>query len=160
MVVGYSELDITLCHVAGLALGEKLAVLDALHQVENEGTRLELINRLVRHVFLASGKEAHFAEAIGALRYCKTLRNQFAHAQWKGENGQLWFTNPKQINWSSGLENITWKATSLDLLKEQEAYFVYTRRCLMSLEWFFIAPKAPRPFPARIPQPKKHIEAG
>ncbi len=71
MVIGYSELDIALCFIGGLALGQKWAVLDALHAIENEGTRLDVISRLVRHIMVAKGHEAKFAEAIGAIRYCK-----------------------------------------------------------------------------------------
>jgi hypothetical protein len=133
LVIGYSELDITLCHVGGLALGEKWAVLDALHKIQNEGTRLDVVNRLVRHVFKAKGYEAKFGEAIGAISFCKTIRNQYAHAQWKTGNGQLWFTNPRRIKWVAN-GPIEWKPTSLPVLEAQEAYFEYTRKCLMWLE--------------------------
>ncbi|TRC98272.1 hypothetical protein FJV76_13160 [Mesorhizobium sp. WSM4303] len=154
MVIGYSELDIALCFIGGLALGQKWAVLDALHAIENEGTRLDVISRLIKHVMVARGQDAKFGEAIGALRYCKGVRNQYAHAQWIHINGMLMFTNPKDIPWKPDGQ-IHWKITSLALLKSQEAYFEYTRKCLMWLEASFSWLEEPLRWPEHMQQPPR-----
>jgi hypothetical protein len=157
IVIGYSELHITLCHIAGLALGEKWSVLDALQNVDNEGTRLDLVNRLVRHKFAEQNMEAKFGEVIGAMRYCKSVRNQYAHAHWiVDEHNCLCFTSSRGIQWTSEAK-IPWKLVTLTLLKEQQVYFEYTRRCLLSFEWALLQPNRKRPFPAHMAQPAKHI---
>ncbi|TGS86693.1 hypothetical protein EN817_17480 [Mesorhizobium sp. M3A.F.Ca.ET.174.01.1.1] len=154
MVIGYSELDICLCFIGGLAVGEKWAVLDAIHTIENEGTRLDLVNRLVRHKMVERGFEAKFGEAIGALRFCKGLRNQYAHAQWVHHSGKLLFTNARDIPWKAdGI--IRWKSTNLELLKQQEAYFEYTRKCLMWLEAAFAWPERSLVWPEHMDQPPR-----
>ncbi|TPN53982.1 hypothetical protein [Mesorhizobium sp. B1-1-7] len=158
MVIGYSELDISLCFVGGLALGEQFAVLDALHAIDNEGTRLDVVSRLVRHVMVAKGHEAKFAEAIGAMRYCKAVRNQYAHAQWVHMQGRMMFTNARDISWKPD-GKMRWKLIDLALLKTQETYFEYTRKCLLWLEASFKWPDRPILWPEHMQQPPKHEAA-
>lgn len=155
LVLGYSELDIMFCHVGGLALGNKSVVMDALHKIQNEGTRIDVVSRLVRHVFSTPEKSAQFGETLGAIKFCKTVRNQYAHAKWGDDGNGLIFFNAHDANWLNA-DPFAWKATNLALLKEQEAYFEYTRKCLLALEWELSYPNDSRTFPPHMQQPKKH----
>lgn len=155
-MIGYSELDITLCHIGGLALDQKWTVLDALHSVENEGARLELVNKLARHILAEKSMGAKFGEAIGAMRYCKSARNQYAHAHWMvDEHKKLHFASSRSIEWTQN-GSISWNGIDVTLLLEQLAYFEYTRRCLMWFEWKLLNPTQNRPFPSHTPQPPRH----
>lgn len=156
MVLGYSELDITLCFVGGLALGQKWAVLSALHALDNESARLDMVNRLVKHVMIERGIDAKFGEAIGAMRHCKKIRNQYAHAQWIDRNNTLMFASAKDIPWKAdGV--IQWKVTNFHLLQKQKAYFEYTRKCLIWLEAEFSMPHNPLQWPPHMRQPPKQV---
>jgi hypothetical protein len=133
LVAGYPELDMCLCHVCGLAIGNKFAVLSALHKVTSEQARIDIANELCRHVFEEKGWAAKFGEAVGAITYCRKVRNQYAHSQWMSLHGHLAFVSAEKINWHTH-GKIRWAFTSLAVLRAQESYFEYTRKCLMWLE--------------------------
>lgn len=132
LVVGYPELDIQLCMVCGLAMANRQIFLEALHKIESESVRIEVANALCRKVFIDKGLEAQFGEAIGAMRYCRKIRNQYSHTQFADLNNLLCFTQADKVNWIAGT-TITFHATSLDVLQAQESYFEYTRKCLITL---------------------------
>ena len=170
LVTGYGELDITLCHLAGIALGERLVMMDALVSIENEGTRLDLISKLVRHLMVKLEYGNEFGEAIGAMRYCKGVRNQYAHAQWSEQDGQLFFAKASEIKYSeNGYSDLSKrKGITLSLLQEQAAYFSYTRSNLVALEYNLMraeldlpltTPRQTIAFPAHMTKPPKHIPA-
>jgi hypothetical protein len=133
LVAGYPELDMCLCHLCGLAIGNKFAVLSALHKVTSEQARIDISNELCRHVFEQRGLSAKFGEAVGAITYCRKIRNQYAHAQWISLHDHLAFVRADNITWQK-FETIPWSSTSLSVLTAQESYFEYTRKCLMWLE--------------------------
>ncbi|RUU97968.1 hypothetical protein EOA79_24065 [Mesorhizobium sp. M1A.F.Ca.IN.020.03.2.1] len=155
MVIGYSELDISLCLVGGLALGHKWAVLDALHTIKDEGTRLDVVGRLVRHIMVEKTLEPKFGETIGAMRYCKTVRNQYAHAQWANFDGMLRFTSTRDIHWRPDGGPTEWKAVDPVILRAQEAYFEYTRKCLLWLTFALEHPGKAIRWPEHMEQPPK-----
>lgn len=133
LVTGYPELDIMLCHVCGLAIGNKLAVIGALHKVTSEQARIDIANELCRHIYEAKDMTAKFGEAIGAITHCRKIRNQYAHAQWASIEGKLGFLRAESHNWKAGAP-LKWSFIDGGLLQQQESYFEYTRKCLMWLE--------------------------
>lgn len=158
LVAGYPELDICLCHVCGLALGNKFAVLGALHKVTSAQTRIEMANQLCRHVFEKINMAAKFGEAIGAITYCRKVRNQYAHAQWASLDGRLAFLRAENVNWTP-TGKLHWSFTSLPVLQQQESYFEYTRKCLMWLEALWGSPEANLQWPEHIRQPPLREDA-
>lgn len=127
-----------------------------LHSIENEGTRLDVVNRLVRHVMVEKGCEAKFGEAIGAMKWCKGIRNQYAHAQWVKKDGQMMFGKATDMTWQPDA-SYTWKVINLPLLKLQESYFEYTRKCLMWFELAFSEPSEILDFPEHTAKPAKSV---
>lgn len=157
LVVGYAELDLSLCHVCGLALGNKLAVINALHAVTSEQARIDIANRLCRHVFEERKLESKFGDAVGAMDYCRKVRNQYAHSQWADLDGKLAFIRADNVNWKPG-GSMPWKFTNLPILQSQESYFAYTRNCLLYLERQWTMPGTRPKWPTHIPQPP--LQAG
>lgn len=152
LVTGYPELDIALCHICGLAIGNKFAVLSALHKVQSEQARIDIANELCRHVLKDMGLEAKFGEAVGAITFCRKIRNQYAHAQWASLHGHLAFVRAESVNWkANGV--INWSFTSLPVLQAQESYFEYTRKCLLWVEhqWDDLGPNLKWPEHMRRP---------
>jgi hypothetical protein len=169
MVIGFGELEILFGICAGLAIEQKNVVLMAFHEVNTSGPRIKVANALAAQAIINLGYKNEYAEAYGALNFCQNVRNQYAHCQFgHSQNGGVMFTKTEGSFSANGITP-NWKGLTLALLKEQEAYFVYTRSLLMFLEDQIpyaiakrnSAPHYHRPIrqkPARIPQPPKHTD--
>ena len=162
MVLGYSELDFTLCHAVGLALNDKWTVMNALHSLKQEAARLDIIEHLARGSFEKLGILPEFTESIFAMRYCRARRNTYAHATWIIENREMpnpkfRFTDLTEAVWPTKLKT---KVLDLPLIKLQEAYFDYTKACVLFLEAKADPVRAPfLKMPTKIQPPKPHIDA-
>jgi hypothetical protein len=132
MVIGYGELDLSFAHMAGLAIGQTYAVLDACHVIRSESGRLDIANALAVNSFrqMKLGEEYEYSHK--AVRFCLKLRNQHAHSQWGEIEGRLMFSSAEGA-FRQPLQPIRWNLITLDLLKKQEAYFEHTRKCLLTL---------------------------
>lgn len=155
MVLAYSELDLVLCHAAGLVMNDKFAMLNALHSVKQEVARLDIVRHLTSNLFNAAGLKVEFQTCIDSMKYCRTIRNQYAHATWGASSSGLEFGDLTATDWHDGP---TMHPTSLALLQAQEAFFEYTKECLLFLEGKVSVPvRMHRPWPTKIPTPKKHL---
>lgn len=155
MVLAYSELDLVLCHAAGLVMNDKFAMLNALHSVKQEAARLDIIRHLTAGLFGARGLKAEFQTCIDAMKYCRSIRNQYAHATWGSAATGLEFGDLTDTDWNNGPKM---NPTSLSLLREQEAFFEYTKECLLYLEGKVSDPvRTHRQYPTRIQTPKRHL---
>lgn len=169
MVIGYGEIELLFGICAGLALKHRNVVLVAFHKVSTAGARIEIANALASEAIKALKLQNEYAEAFGAVRFCSQIRNQFAHCQFgRAEDDSMIFAKAEDSIDKNGFKP-KWKGLTLALLKEQEAYFVYTRALLLHLEnriqiavqeqddlprtWPLLHKK-----PARIPLPPKHTD--
>ena len=153
LVVGYPDLDLALCSICGLALGNRQAVLEALHKVTSEQARIEMANSLAKHVLKELELSAKFGECIGAITHCRKIRNQYAHAQWMSYNGFLHFLRAENVNFNRPFEEIKWKSTSIGVLKDQLSYFEYARECLVWIEHKLAVPGKALQWPQHMRQP-------
>lgn len=132
MVIGYGELEINLIHLAGIAIKQKWPVLEACHSVRTETGKIDIAVALSCDVMVEQGLSSEFETAVRYLRYCLKIRNNYAHAHWGEIDGILQFTNTDGI-FDRPLKSLAWKKLSLDLLKQQEAFFENTRMWLLYL---------------------------
>lgn len=167
MVIGYGEIELLFGICAGLALEHRNVVLMAFHKVSTAGARIEIGDALAADAIRKLGLQNEYGEALGALRFCSQIRNQFAHCQFGlSEKDTIMFAKAED---SIGINGFSpnWRGLTLTLLKEQEAYFVYTRAALLHLENRIQIATAERddlprtrPLfhkkPASIPRPPKH----
>jgi hypothetical protein len=108
------------------------------------------------------GVIGQWTNAFGALRYCKDVRNQYAHCNWYSDEGRpLTFVNLERDTASpEGTLNIQLYPTDLALLRKQHDYFEYANDWLYFLDCRcrkVKEEKVPEPsVPKSIPQPPKH----
>jgi hypothetical protein len=131
MVIGYGEIDLSFAHMAGLVVGQTYAVLDACHAVRSETARLDVAHALAAGAFKRVNLEDEYTYTHAAVRHCLRIRNQHAHSQW-GDLEGLHLSNAERA-FSQPLKPIEWKPITLELLKQQEAYFEHTRLCVLTM---------------------------
>lgn len=160
MIIGYGELELSFAHIAGIALKQKYAVLEACHSIRSEGARLKLIDALAHEVFAKEGLSSEYEATHRAMNFCLKVRNLYTHAQWGELETGLNFTNPEEV-FTRPLKPVRWTPVSLELLEKQEAYFDNTRQWLLYLEAVLEARAKRRqsqwPRPQKMHQPILHI---
>src|SRR5258707_682232 len=93
MLLGYGELEFELLSCAAEVVGRDVA-LKVLFRARGEKQRIEIGDAIVRPQFKGTQLETHYAETIGALHWCRTIRNQYAHSHWlHWEKEGLFFTS-------------------------------------------------------------------
>ena len=132
IVIGYGELEINLIHLSGLAINQKWPVLAACHSVRTETGKIDIAVALAKDAMKEQGLGAEFEIAVRYLRHCLTIRNNYAHAHWGEFQGELKFMKADGA-FERPLKPIQWKAITLDLVKQQEAFFENTRKWLLYL---------------------------
>lgn len=158
MVIGYSELDLGICHASGLILNNRWSVLAALHSLRQEAARLDIIEHLTRAPFAAAGLGAEFEETLQSLKHCRSIRNKYAHATWNIDDTAtphvLLFADITNTDWTNAKPKFV--RTSLVLIQAQEAFFDYTKGCVLFLETRAKG-QSHQSMPPKIPQPLQHL---
>jgi hypothetical protein len=161
LVVGYGELEFLFHCCVGAALQDEDAAFRALFRIRGEATRIDVGDALMRQQYSATKLRDRYNEMIGAMRFCKTVRNQYAHAHWRGDkDGWVSFAALEQAAKShAGTPTIAFTPIKLPVLTQQEEYFVYTAQTLQHLwpEYEHLTGQKltgpRRPEPTIIPQP-------
>ena len=133
MVVGYGELELTFAHCAGLALGQTYEVLNAIQSVRSESARIKIADALSSGAYKKLALEPQYADALGGLRHCLKIRNQYAHSQYSRAGRRLKFFNPNNT-FTSPTKPLPYRWISIPMLKEQAAFFGWTRDMLIYLQ--------------------------
>ena len=87
IVAGYGELEYAMSLCLGTAIGDEDAAYKCFFRTRGEEQRIEIADALMRHVFSKHELIGEYGETIGAVRWCRKLRNQYAHAHWMGYQG-------------------------------------------------------------------------
>jgi len=131
MVVGYGELELSYGALAGDIIGDKWSVLKAFHYIRSEMTRIDVANALCETKVVAMGFADEYAQVLTALKYCREVRNRYTHQQWGDMDGMLCITKAEAA--FQKRERPTWYTLDLALIEAQEAFFEYTRLCILTL---------------------------
>jgi hypothetical protein len=101
--------------------------------VNGEGARLNVADAILRPFFNTLNLAGQWVDALDALRYCKDVRNQYAHCEWFTEDGPLSFTNLEKGARSpaNGILHSRFYPTDLKLLQKQEQYLEHAN------DWLF-----------------------
>src|SRR6476646_8092448 len=99
-----------------------------LFRVNGEAARLDVADAILRPFFEALKLGGQWGCTLGALRYCKNVRNQYAHCNWHSdEQRHLCFHNmDRDADSRDEILNVHLYPTDLDLLQKQHQYFEYT----------------------------------
>lgn len=130
IVLSYPDLIVSFAHSVGLAVGLKHAALEALLSLSGEKYRVIAGRALARRAIEERGLSAEMDEICRALGACGRIRNEYAHQSVFDEGGSLYLVEPRP-DFDSGYKR---SEVTLDLLRQQQAYFEYTRNCLLWLE--------------------------
>jgi hypothetical protein len=135
LVLGYSELEVIMVYAMGPALNVHMAdAVRMLFRTRSEANRLDIADAAMRPFFADHGQGDAFTRWVGAMRHCKNIRNQYAHAFWGRNRDGLFFNNLDAVAKTIG-GPITMVEYGIDLplLQEQERFFEYTSGCLAYL---------------------------
>ena len=136
LLAGYTNLEIGLLHCVQMATGNFDKSLKAMFRVRGETNRILKCQELGEPIYNGLKLGAPFRDAIGSMRHCLKIRNQYSHCAWWDDNsGQLAFANLEDI----ARLNIVVPELGLlpasyvneGLLAEQEAFFGYVDKLLL-----------------------------
>lgn len=135
LLSGYGELEFDIAFLLQFALGDDRDVaFKALFGIRGETARIDVADNLMRRRYQEVGLGEDYGEAIGAMRHCLRIRNQYAHCQWvRNLDRGLCFVDVEEIARAApevDLALVTQKNVPLDLLREQEAFFAYAQAML------------------------------
>lgn len=139
ILAGYTELEFALFNCLDTLLDDFDTILKSLFRTRGETQRIEIGDAIGRHKFHAIGLGNEFEAAIGALQFCRRIRNSYSHC--------YWFTSPRGFGYVD-LEEVAkqnTKATADDsfftlrhlsstVVSEQSAFFTATEKFLGWLE--------------------------
>lgn len=137
MLAGYAELEIDLMHCVQVVRDDFDTVLKAMFRTRGETQRIEVADAFGRQYYHDLGLGTQFEMALGGVRYCLRIRNQYAHCNWWDDfSGKLAFANLEEVAKENtrinGLTSLTTHHVDIVLLQEQMSYFEYTDQLL---EW-------------------------
>lgn len=130
----FGELEIMLCRNAGRALQSAVTVMRTLYRIRMTSTRIDVADGLMKPTFAAYGLTDDYDLALGMLRHCLKIRNQYAHCNWADSlSSGLFFADLEDSAKTEKFE-YTFKHVSGPLLNEQLEYFAVTLEWLQFLD--------------------------
>jgi len=174
ILAGYGELEMEFANCLAATLGQHKhdhrTAIRTLFRVRGEDSRILIGDAIMRARYTDVGLEDAYNEMLGAIRYCKSIRNQYAHCHWLFEkNKGLFFTRADKPALSAiGALSFTFRHIGVPVLLKQEEYFCYTDDWLSYLQWDYLKrvrkerlPSIPVfEAPKIIPQPPRHSLPG
>lgn len=136
ILAGYGELEYLFASCFAATLGDRQSGIRAFFRIKGEDSRIQITSAIMRPKFDSVGMKDVYNETLGAMRWCKGTRNQYAHCHWAYdiEDG-LYFTDfDKAVKTETGDIMLHVEHLDLEILKQQEAYFRYTLDLLRYLE--------------------------
>jgi hypothetical protein len=134
MLISYGEIEFALLTCIGAVLNRDMdQALRILFRVPGEGPRVSVADAILRPAFTAIGLGPKWGNALGAVRACKSIRNQYAHCHWQIHQGQLAFMNlDEHAKSPEGDVQISYRHIDGPLIAEQLMFF---ENALQSLYW-------------------------
>jgi hypothetical protein len=163
LLIAYGEIEFALLGCLNAALDQDMDTSTRiLFRVRGESARIGVADAILRPTFAKIGLSGQWGNAIGAVRHCKSIRNQFAHCHWWSDDKEahLRFLNLDAASDSpEGEVRVNLEPIDLVVLRGQKQYFEY------ALDWLYFLedelgkktgaqrPSRNRVAPKSIPQP-------
>jgi hypothetical protein len=128
ILAAYGEIEFALMGLLAEALfdGEVQDALRVLFRVHGEGPRITVCDALLRKTFQKYDLGSKWELALGAIRLCKSIRNNYAHCHWQIRREKLCFLDLDLDARSRAEEiSITWKIIDEPLVRHQVQYMGY-----------------------------------
>lgn len=135
LLAGYADLEIQLMHCAHVVRADLDTVLKTMFRTRGESARVEVADAFGRQAYKKWSLDKEFSMAVGAVKKCLKIRNQYAHCIWYDDySGQLAFTNLEEIAETNDLLHdmsaLTIMHVDVPLLRKQDEYFIFTDKFL------------------------------
>ena len=133
LLIAYGEIEFALFSLIASVLGDTQDnAVQIFFRIRGESARIEVSDALVRPSLINQGLGPKWSNAVGPLRLCKKIRNQYAHCHWILISDKLYF-----IDFDSSVESGSPDTKALmhtvdkALLQKQYEYFSY------ALDWLY-----------------------
>jgi hypothetical protein len=167
LITGYTNLEVDLLNCVQVVRDDFDAVLKAMFRVRGEANRIRIADGLGLNGYVSLGLGAEFADAIKAMSYCASIRNQFAHSvMWDDNSRKLAIAAledaadlDQKVNDLRALPSFH---VDMPLLTAQESYFCYTDDLLtwVNYQGRHLSGKLKQPYgpqPATMQKPQKRL---
>lgn len=166
IILAYGVLEVSLLECVRSALnGDIYTATRVLYRLKSESNRLEVADALVRHKMAEQKLGAAWEDAYGAFKFCKNIRNSYAHSTWISDpHGTLRFGDlEKSAKTAVGQSKISFRPLTKPILEKQFAYFAREDHLILwCLDQYQKATGLPRKLPdnqhvtkpKRVPRPR------
>jgi hypothetical protein len=132
ILIAYGELENSVVDLVDAVLDDNETALRALFRLRSEGQRLDVADAIVRKWITEQKLDGVYGQALGAVRRCKAIRNQYAHCTWFERHGALAFINLEDAARApEGPVTLTARRVDLALLRKQREFFDSTEDLLV-----------------------------
>jgi hypothetical protein len=161
----YGEIEFELSQLVGKVLKDQHQGIRVIFRSRGEETRINVADALLRPEFMRLGIKDAYEAMLGAIRHCKKIRNQYAHAHWTagfgGPEGLSFADLEESVESKIGSTFVTTYPVDATLLEKQEKYLKYASHWLYHLmdRHDFLTGKSPGPgveAPKMIEKPSLH----
>jgi hypothetical protein len=133
---GYTSLEVDLMNCVKSVRQDLDTVIKAMYRIRGETSRIRIADAFGRQHYISLGLGQDFQNAIGAMKRCVSIRNQYAHSIWYDDNsGQLAFAHLEKIAEKSEMVNDLFSAeikhVAIELLTKQFEFFEDTSTLLL-----------------------------
>lgn len=138
LLLAYSELEVGLMHIVMAARKDFDSSFKAMYRIRGEEQRIKIADGLARQALLGLEENLgnQFAVSIGAMHWCRTIRNQYAHCQWvDGEGGYVRFVAledcARENRLFENFDTVDIRRVDLALIQQQRDYFDYVEQMFL-----------------------------
>lgn len=125
MLAGYAELEFDISLLVGRALNNDMMGTRLIYRLRSESHRLEIADAVLHPTCAEAKLSGPYSAMYGAVKWCKNMRNTYAHCHWAERNGRLCYFALEDTAKASENEEVTLRPVSLPLLTAQALYFHY-----------------------------------
>jgi hypothetical protein len=136
IIGNYGEIEYVTGACIGHAIKSRTAGLKAMFRMTGQNARIEAADAILRPAFEKQDLKNEYEGALGAVRFSRKLRNQYAHAHWLGfEKEGLYFTDMEDAAKGASAEIwYTMHHIDVPLLEKQSNYVHYALSWLVHLD--------------------------
>lgn len=136
ILAGYAQVEIDLLNCVAVIRKDMDSTLKAMFRTRGETARILIADGMGRQAYHHVKMGAEFETAIGAVKHCVKIRNNYAHCIWHNDHsGRLSYLNLEELAEKNAPVNDLRKAkyyyVDIPLLEKQEEFFSYTSSCLV-----------------------------
>ena len=100
ILTSYGELEFWMASCVGRAIDDSTAF-RTIFRMRNESQRIDAADALLYPKMKLLKLSGAYSHVIGAMRFCRTLRNQYSHCHWSPSDKHLLFFNMESTAFTS-----------------------------------------------------------